>query len=344
MSFRQFKAIEDRATDGAIELREQVGLDVITDGEMRRGVFVDSVAAAVEGVTPTRRTGQSVVWHGGPDQQDDTVAEWRLGVTGKVRAGRSIVTEEYVYARAKARKPVKVTLPSPMTLTLLWHPEFTPDVYPDTFDLYADLAKVVRQEVLALAELGCTYIQIDAPDLAKLVDDEGRRFFADAGADPDRVLTDGVDLLNDIVRGIDVTFGMHLCRGNSKGRWRSSGGYEAISKEVFRRATEYNCFLLEYDDERSGGSPDLPDDKVAVLGLVTTKRPDLELRDALARIEEAAKYFPKEQLAPSPQCGFASEVAGNPASCSGSLALVLHRLDLLPAAVGRWPRRGRRSS
>lgn len=335
LSTAHFKAIEDRAVDEAIELQQSVGLDALTDGEMRRNVFVDSVADAVEGVTRTPTTGQAVVWHGGPDASEDTVAEWTLGVTGKITPRRSLATEEFVYARARATKPVKVTLPSPMTLTLLWHPEFTPEVYPDTFDMYADLAAVVRHEVEALVALGCTYIQIDAPDLAKLVDDEGRRFFQDAGADPDRVLTDGVDLLNDIVRGIDgVTFGMHLCRGNSRGRWRSSGGYDAISKAVFKRATEYDCFLLEYDDARSGGFEplaDLPDDKVAVLGLVTTKRPDLESADALvSRIEEAAQYFPKQQLALSPQCGFASDIAGNPVDSEAQrkkLELIVNVVD-----------------
>lgn len=312
-----FKRVEDGAVDTAIALQEQAGFSVVTDGEMRRGIFVDSIAGAVDGVSRTPSTGQKVRWHGGPDGEQETVAEWTVGVTGPVRLRRSLVTEEFTYARARARATVKVTLPSPMTLTLLWHPDFTPEVYPDTFDLYADLAAVVRQEVEALVSLGCTYIQIDAPDLAKLVDEDGRQFFAAAGADPDRVLTDGVELLNTIPKGFSgVTFGMHLCRGNSRGRWRSAGGYEAVSKEVFKRATAYDVFLLEYDDDRSGtfeALRDVPDDKVAVLGLVTTKRAELEDADELvARIEQAAKYFPKEQLALSPQCGFASELAGNP--------------------------------
>jgi 5-methyltetrahydropteroyltriglutamate--homocysteine methyltransferase len=312
-----FKRIEDAAVDAALREQTDAGFDVVTDGEMRRGVFVDSIADAVEGVTRTPSTGQAVRWHGGDGSAQESVVEWTLGVTGPLRLRRSLVTEEFAYARGRTDATVKVTLPSPMTLTLLWHPDHTPQVYPDTFDMYADLAAVLRQEVEALVALGCTYVQIDAPDLAKLVDEEGRQFFAAAGADPDRVLTDGVDLLNTIPEGFDgVTFGIHLCRGNSRGRWRSAGGYDAISKEAFRRATNYDVFLLEYDDERSGGFEplaDLPDDKVAVLGLVTTKRPDLEDADELvARIEEAARYFPKDQLALSPQCGFASEVAGNP--------------------------------
>ncbi|HLI16478.1 MAG TPA: cobalamin-independent methionine synthase II family protein [Acidimicrobiales bacterium] len=339
LSAAAFKRIEDRSVDDAIALQEEAGVDVVTDGELRRSIFIDSVAEAVEGITRTPEPGQRVVWHGEGGSDEQQVAEWTLAVTGRVRPRRSLVTEEFVYARARAARPVKVTLVSPMTLTLLWHPRYTPSVYPDTFELYEDLAVVTRAEVEALAALGCTYIQIDAPDLAKLVDEEGRRFFADAGADPDRILTDGVDLLNRIVEGVPgVTFGIHLCRGNSRGRWRSSGGYEAISKAVFRRATAFQRFLLEYDDERSGSFEplaDLPDDKVAVLGLVTTKRPELERTDALLRrIDEAARHFAREQLAISPQCGFASEIAGNPLSEADQRA----KLKLV-AEVARlaWP-------
>ncbi len=341
LSPQEFKRVEDRAVDAAIALQEAAGFKVITDGELRREVFIDSIADAVDGVGRTPSAGQKVTWHGGDQLSDGTesVVDWTLGVTGPVRFRRSIVSEEFTYARARARSAVKVTLPSPMTLTLLWHPEFTPQVYPDTFDLYADLAAVLRAEVEALVALGCTYVQIDAPDLAKLVDEEGRRFFSDAGADPDRVLTDGVDLLNEIPKGFDdVTFAMHLCRGNSRGRWRSAGGYEAISQQVFKRATAYDLFLLEYDDDRSGSFEplrDLPDDKVAVLGLVTTKRGALEEPDALiGRIGAAAECFPKEQLALSPQCGFASEVAGNPLSTDEQEAKLLRVIEVAERVWG----------
>lgn len=318
VSDADLKTIEDRSVEGAIAVQQQAGMDVVTDGEMRRNIFTDSIARAVHGVTRTETPGQRVQWHGGTGAIADKPVNWTLGVTDKVSLKRSLVSEEYRFASALAKVPVKVTLPSPMTLTLLWHPEHSAAVYDEIFDLYEDFASVLRQEIETLVGLGCKYVQVDAPDLAKLVDEEGRNFFENAGASPERILTEGVDLLNSVVTGFadDVTFGMHLCRGNSRGRWRSSGGYDSISSQVFKRATAYDTFLLEYDDERSGGfAPlaDLPDDKVAVLGLVTTKRADLETPAELeARIREAAEYFPLEQLALSPQCGFASELDGNP--------------------------------
>lgn len=186
LSTPEFKKVEDQAVDDAIAQQEAAGLDVVTDGELRRRVYVDSIAAAVEGVTRVSSPGQRVTWHGG--EGGDEVDDWTLGVTAKIRPKRSIVTEEYTYARARATKPVKVTLPSPMTLALLRHPDHSPSVYDDVFDFFADVATVVRQEVAALVGLGCRYIQIDAPDLAKLVDDEGRAFYQAIGAAPERIL------------------------------------------------------------------------------------------------------------------------------------------------------------
>jgi 5-methyltetrahydropteroyltriglutamate--homocysteine methyltransferase len=310
-----FKRLEDRAVDDAIALQEEAGLQVVSDGEMRREVFMDSIAGAVDGITRTRSTGQVTRWHG--EEDDEAVDEYRIGVTAKLELRRSIATEEFVYARSRATRPVKVTLPSPGTLALLWHPDYTPQVYADPFAFFEDLARIVRQEVQTLAALGCTYIQIDAPDLTKHFDEEGHEFFRSVGVEPDRMLTESIELLNSIPDGVSgVTFGLHLCRGNKRGRWRTAGGYEIISKALFKRATAYDTFLLEYDDARSGtfeALSDLPDDKVAVLGLVTTKRAKLESAEALvARIEDASRYFPKEQLAISSQCGFASEIGGNP--------------------------------
>jgi 5-methyltetrahydropteroyltriglutamate--homocysteine methyltransferase len=175
----------------------------------------------------------------------------------------------------------------------------------------------LRAEVAELANLGCEYIQIDAPELATLVDPTTReRVFEAHGISPARMLGEGVEMINALADAPGVTFGLHLCRGNNAGHWLSTGGYEAISKEVFARATRYDILLLEYDTPRAGSFEPLADiarDKCVALGLVSTKSDTLETREALLeRIEEAERYFPRERMALSTQCGFASVLTGNP--------------------------------
>ncbi len=308
-----FKRIEDRAVDDALAMQERAGIDLVTDGEQRRASFLGSLLEATEGLT--RNLSITKPWH----ESDDQVIELSLGlvVTGKLRRLRSIVSEEYAYARARMAKPIKVTLPSPMMLLMFWAPEFARGVYNDVFELFADGADVIRAEIAELARMGCKHIQIDAPELAILVDPAAQKaVFERNGIDPTRVLDEGVDLLNSLADAPSVSFGLHLCRGNNDGRWLSKGGYEPISKEVFRRANRFSAFLLEYDDARSGGFEplaDIPRDKIVVLGLVSTKRSALEAAGMLIeRIEQAARYFPHDQLALSPQCGFASGIKGNP--------------------------------
>jgi 5-methyltetrahydropteroyltriglutamate--homocysteine methyltransferase len=317
MAAAEFKRIEDRAVDEAIHLQQEAGLDVVTDGELRRFSFLGPLTEAVHGIGPTKALGVPTRWHG--DEGDRELDyEWPMGVVGKVNLRRSLVGEEFAYARGKTAKQLKVTMPSPLMMTNVWHPEASRAVYEDVFELCRDASAILRREVEHLVELGCTYIQIDAPEFAKLVDEEGRRWHAALGATPERMLAEGIELLNGIPAGIDgVTFGVHLCRGNNQGLWRSAGGYEAIT-EFFRRATAFDVFLLEYDDERSGTFEPLaevPEDKRVVLGLVTTKRPQLEDPDKLLeRIEDAARCVPLERLAVSTQCGFASDIVGNPLS------------------------------
>src|SRR5581483_675858 len=238
-------------------------------------------------------------------------------VVEKIRRIRSLTAEEFSYARARAKKPLKVTLPSPLMMTLRWSPEFSRDAYPDPFGLFADAAAIVRQEAQELAALGCQYIQIDAPELGMLCDPERRKQdFAGRGMDPNRLLTEGMDLLNSVADVPGVTFALHVCRGNNKGYYVGEGGYEPIAKEVFKRANNYANFLLEYDDWRSGSFEplrDIPTDKDVALGLISTKRIELEPADQIVkRIEEASRFFPREKLAVSTQCGFGTVWDGNP--------------------------------
>jgi methionine synthase II (cobalamin-independent) len=185
-----------------------------------------------------------------------------------------------------------------------------------TRDAYlADLVDFTRREIAELARLGCEYIQIDAPQYAALLDETIREGYRQRGSDPDRMLDACIELDNAIIDGhAGVAFGIHICRGNHKSMFYASGGYDRIAQHIFTRA-RFNRFLLEYDDERSGTFEPLryvPDDRVVVLGLVSSKKPALErLDDLRARIADAARIVPMERLAISPQCGFASTHEGN---------------------------------
>jgi 5-methyltetrahydropteroyltriglutamate--homocysteine methyltransferase len=308
-----FKQIEDRAVDDALAIQERAGIDVVTDGEQRRASFLGALLETTEGLS--RSDDVTRPWH----EPDGRVSQLSLGllVTGKLRRLRSIVAEEFTYLRARTTNPIKVTLPSPMMLSMFWSAPAARDAYRDPFDLFADGAEVIRAEIAELARLGCEYIQIDAPELATLTDPAAAAAIYDRnGIESERLLTEGLELLNSIAVVPGVMFGLHLCRGNNDGRWLAQGGYEAVAEEMFRRATRYGVFLLEYDDPRSGSFAPLaaaPSDKLVVLGLVSTKKPLMETgADLIRRIDDAARYFPRDQLAISPQCGFASGIRGNP--------------------------------
>ena len=314
LSTLDFKRAEDRAVDAAIALQEEAGLDIVTDGEMRRALFTGTLTEVIDGISPA--PGQAWHWFG-QTPADEMDYRPPVSVTAKIRRRRSLAAEEFSYARGKAHKPLKVTLPSPMMLFFAWSPVHSKAAYHDPFELFADAVDILRQEVRELSALGCQYVQIDAPEVATLVDDFQRRTAFEArGISPDRMLNEGVEMLNALADAPGVTFGLHMCKGNNAGHWMSKGGYEAISRQVFRRASKYDVFLLEYDDARSGSFEalrDIPRDKTVVLGLLSTKTSTLESPDGLTgRIDEAAKYFPRDQLALSPQCGFASIIAGNP--------------------------------
>jgi 5-methyltetrahydropteroyltriglutamate--homocysteine methyltransferase len=277
---------------------------------MRRYIFTGPLSEAVEGIgqvdTPP------IHWHSG---DRDNAAANPIAVTGKLRRRRFLALDEFDFARPRTEKPLKVTLPSPLMIALFWSPEHSTAAYPDAFEAFADGAKIVQEEARELVARGCDYIQIDAPELATLVDPAQRAHYESLGISPERMLTEGMDLLNEIASIGGTRWGIHFCRGNNDGQWMSAGGYEAIS-QAFPRASNYDVLLLEYDDDRSGDfGPlrDVPDDKVVVLGLVSTKYDRLEdPTDLHSRIDEAATIFPREQLALSTQCGFASGAQGNP--------------------------------
>jgi 5-methyltetrahydropteroyltriglutamate--homocysteine methyltransferase len=315
ISAAELKRVEDRAVDEAVRLQEEAGLDVLTDGELRRYAFFGHLIEALDGFD--KFGGWAIPFH---NEAGERLVFKRPVVVEKLRWRRSMCAEEFVYLRARTTKPVKVTLISSQQAAAYYDPEKSTGAYPTRDAYLADVVDLTRREVEELVRLGCTYIQIDAPQYAALLDPALREGYRQRGSDPDRLIDACIEMDNAII-GADigavshpgVTFGLHICRGNNQSMFYASGGYEPIAR-VFTRS-RFQRFLLEYDDERSGGFEPLramPGDRVVVLGLVTTKKPRIEsVAELRARIEEAARLVPLERLALSPQCGFASTMEGN---------------------------------
>jgi 5-methyltetrahydropteroyltriglutamate--homocysteine methyltransferase len=333
ISRARFKAIEDRAVEDAIRLQERVGLPVVTDGEERRLSFQSQFAEAVNGLGEWDLNaflwGN---WRGDPATTGDRAIERPagLGVVEKLRRRRHLSVEEFVFLRARTTRIPKITLPSPSLWANFWSPQRSRAAYPTLDSFLADVVDILREEVVELARLGAAYIQLDAPHYTLLLDPATRGFYESQGWSTERYLERGIEMDNAVIGDVPgVTFGLHLCRGNQGGRWLASGGYERIARTVVRRVRAQR-FLLEYDDARSGSFEplkDVPDDKLVVLGLVTTKRPHLEPLDELVgRIREASRFVPLERLAISPQCGFSNSVIGNaitPADQERKLRLIV---------------------
>jgi 5-methyltetrahydropteroyltriglutamate--homocysteine methyltransferase len=301
--------VEDRAVDEAVRLQEEVGLDVVTDGELRRYAFFGHLVEALEGFD--KLGGWAIPFH---DEQGGELVFKRPVVVDRLRWRRGMCGEEFAYLRARTTTSAKVTLISAQQAAAYYDPRKSAGAYPTRDAYLADVVDVTRREIEELVRLGCTYVQIDAPQYAALLDPALREGYRQRGSDPDRLIDACIEMDNAAIgRHPGVTFGLHICRGNNQSMFYASGGYEPIAR-VFSRS-RFQRFLLEYDDERSGGFEPLramPEDREVVLGLVTTKKPRLESVDELKRrIDEAAKIVPLDRLALSPQCGFASTMEGN---------------------------------
>ncbi len=308
--------IERERIGEAVALQKGVGLRVCTDGEFhRRHWFMDFVER-IEGVA----------FEGGLKttfQTDDGAIEFappRVVTKRKLKRVRPLALDEFndLAPIAKAAGLVaKQVMPSP---TLLHFRSGRAGVdmkaYPDMAEYFSDLARVYREEIAALYAAGCRYVQIDETNFPFLCDPKLRDHARSIGEDPDTIQLTYAKLLNDVTRDrpADLRISMHMCRGNHESAWVASGGYEPVAEVAFGQI-DVDAFFLEYDTERAGGFEPLrhlSGNKVAVLGLVTSKKPALESKDALKRrIEEAAKFVPLERLALSPQCGFASTIGGN---------------------------------
>ncbi|HEX7007585.1 MAG TPA: 5-methyltetrahydropteroyltriglutamate--homocysteine S-methyltransferase [Alphaproteobacteria bacterium] len=311
ISAEAFKTIQDRAIRDAIKLQEEIGLEAVTDGEFRRASYWSHFVEAVDGLSvgPAVFTFRDAHGH----KQDFLSPQ----VTGKLRRERSISGGEFDFVKSVTKGTPKVTMPSPPSMHFWGNRDTFRATYDDPEEYYADLATVYREEIADLAERGARYIQMDDVPLAMLCDENIRAAVKGFGEDPDRELGRFVRLFNECLAGrpADMVAAIHICRGNFKAHWLSEGGYDTVAEQLFNEA-DVDAFFLEYDTPRAGDfSPlkHLPKGKIVVLGLVSTKTPHLESPDSLVRrIEEASHYVPLDQLAISPQCGFASTVAGNP--------------------------------
>ncbi len=310
LSPAEFKRIEDRAADEAIALQEEAALDVLTDGEQRRYAFFGHLVDALDGFD--KFGGWAIPFR---SEQGEQLLYKRPVVVEKLKWRRSMCAEEFTYLRARTARAVKTTLISAQQAAAYYDPDRSRAAYARRDAYLADIVDFTRREVEELIRLGCTYIQIDAPQYAALLDPSIREGYRQRGSDPDELIDTCIEMDNAVIGGHPgITFGLHICRGNNQSMFYASGGYEPVGVKVFRK-TQFRRFLLEYDDERSGDFQPLryvPDDRTVVLGLVSTKKPRLESSDELRRrIAEATKVVPLERLALSPQCGFASTWEGN---------------------------------
>jgi 5-methyltetrahydropteroyltriglutamate--homocysteine methyltransferase len=325
-SLDALQAIELACVRELVALQEAIGLDVVTDGEIGRLNFQDSFGLAVSGFDAAPETLHVHVRRaaGGaplrrwdiPDlAQTGTPVSHRRPAVERLKLASNIALAEYKRASAVARKPVKVTLIGPDRILQRFDHQASKAVYPDLDALAADVVALERRMVGELVEAGCRYVHIDAPGFTAYADGPSLAAMQARGEDPQINLSRSIAAEAAVVRGFDgVTFGIHLCRGNQRSMWHREGTYDAIAERLFSELP-HDRFLLEYDSPRAGGFEPLryvPKGKIVVLGLVSTKVPALETVDDLKRrIDAAAKYVPLEQLALSPQCGFASDATGN---------------------------------
>ena len=312
LSAEELHSAEDTAILMTLDGERKAGLPIYTDGELRRGSWLTDMADAVEGFVADKVT---MHWLGPGGGAEGSTAQV---VGGKLRKARKLTGREFPFLKKNATGPFKITLPSPSNFMIAsYKPGISDRFYKTHADLLQELVEFTRDEVEWLVKEGATYIQFDAPYYSHYLDPKQRERMRASGFDPDeefdRSIAGENAVLKTIPRG-SVTVATHICRGNSRSRWYTEGGYEAIAERLFGQL-DVDTFLLEYDSERAGGFEPLrlvPGGKSVVLGLITTKEPKLESQDALRRrIDEASRFIPLESLALSTQCGFASVAAGN---------------------------------
>ncbi|MBE3000145.1 5-methyltetrahydropteroyltriglutamate--homocysteine S-methyltransferase [Nocardiopsis sp. HNM0947] len=320
----QLRNIEDDSIRDVVRMQEEVGLQSATDGEHRRGSWHMDFIYQLGGVTKVQDE-LKVTFHN--ENEDIEFTPSGLKVTEPIRSEHTIFEDAFTFLRdTVTRNTPKLTIPSPSMVHYRGgSAAISPDVYPDQEQFWADLSAAYAAQVRALGDLGCTYLQLDDTSLAYLNDPSQRSMIDQRGDNGDQLHTRYIRQFNaalaDRPSSMNVT--THMCRGNFRSSWVASGGYEHVAEELFNEL-DVDGFFLEFDDERSGGFEPLrfvPEGKYVVLGLVTTKKGELESKDELKRrIEQASKHVPLEQLCLSPQCGFSSTFEGNDLSYEEQVA------------------------
>lgn len=312
----QLRAAEDQHIEHVLQRQKDLGFKIFTDGELRRLNFMSDFNDAVEGL----------------DASDNLLRSWQAGssaasqpsrvpgiVTGKIKQIRRLTQHEVAFMKQHSPGDIKITLPTANQFPAIYYKHGISDkVYRSYSDFLWDIVPIIKAEIQALVNEGVRYVQIDAPRYSYYIDPKWRDYIKnDMGLDPDAALDEAIRVDNACLEGAKrdgVILAIHLCRGNNRSQWYASGGYDAIAEKLFGQLN-VDAFLLEYESERSGSFEPLrfvPRGKTVVLGLVSSKLPDLESQERLKRrIDEASQYAPLENLALSPQCGFASTMEGN---------------------------------
>lgn len=310
----ELRAIEDACIREVAALQESAGLKSITDGEFRRRIWWSEFLHSLDGVEGSYR-GTAHAFH---DASGHTMPAPRVDVTGRIAWRGSVNLAPFEYLKSVTSRTPKVTIPAPQMLYFYATREtISRDAYPDLNALWDDVADAYIAEIGALAEAGCTYVQLDEVFTTCMCDEDQRARLRQRGDDADALIDRSIETINRIAAAAppSVTLAIHTCRGNFQGHWLAEGGYDPVAEKVFAE-TNVSAFFLEYDTPRAGTFEPLrfvPADKRIVLGLVSTKTPELESMDGLkARIDEAARFLALDNLGISPQCGFSSNYLGNP--------------------------------
>ncbi len=312
----QLHALEDKHILTALERQRDLGFKIFTDGEFRRGNFMSDFNEAVEGIDEGVAVARTWQTGAGASPRPSMVPGT---LVSKIKQTRRLTEHEFAFVKQHSPGDVKVTLPTANQFPAIYYKKGTSDkVYPNHSAFLWDIVPVIKAEIQALASEGARYVQIDAPRYSYYIDPKWRSYVkTEMGLDPDQALDEAIRADNACLEGANrqgVILAIHLCRGNNRSQWYAEGGYDAIAEKLFGQLN-VDAFLLEYESDRAGSFEPLrfvPRGKTVVLGLVSSKLSELESQDHLAkRIDEASRYVPLENLAISPQCGFASTMEGN---------------------------------
>ncbi|MGH2936112.1 MAG: 5-methyltetrahydropteroyltriglutamate--homocysteine S-methyltransferase [Gaiellaceae bacterium] len=320
----ELRTIEDEAIREVVRMQEDAGLQSATDGEFRRASWHMDFIYQLDGIT--KEAGHISVRFHNP-QGDIEFTPAALHVNGRLGVSRTIFGDDFGFLQQTVTSAVpKLTIPSPSMVHYRGgKAAIDPDVYPDIDSFWADLTNAYGEQVRRVGEMGCTYLQFDDTSLAYLNDPHQREYVASIGGDPERQHVEYIHHINEALAGRPAGMAVttHMCRGNFRSSWAAEGGYDFVAEALFNEL-QVDGFFMEWDDERSGGFTPLrfvPKGKQVVLGLVTTKRGELEDAGTIKRrIEEASQYVDVDQLCLSPQCGFSSTVEGNDLTVEQELA------------------------